>query len=62
MPERRVVITGYGMITPLGKDAEETFAKTSRGLSGIDYIKSFETKGLPCRIGGEVDIRWIDDL
>ena len=62
MPERRVVITGYGMITPLGKDAEETFAKTSRGLSGIDYIKSFETKGLPCRIGGEVDNRWIDEL
>ncbi len=62
MSERRVVITGYGMITPLGKDSEETFEKASRGLSGIDYIKSFETEGLPCRVGGEVNDRWIDEL
>jgi 3-oxoacyl-[acyl-carrier-protein] synthase II len=62
MPERRVVVTGYGMITPIGKDADETFEKTSRGLSGIDFIKSFDTRGLPCGIGGEVDDRWIDEL
>ena len=53
--KRRVVITGYGMVTPLGKNTEETFAKASKGESGIDYIKSFDTTGLPCRIGGEID-------
>ncbi|MHB8883160.1 MAG: beta-ketoacyl-[acyl-carrier-protein] synthase family protein [Thermodesulfovibrionales bacterium] len=62
MPERRVVITGYGAITPLGKTAEETFDRASTGLSGIDYIRSFETKGLPCQVGGEIDDRWIDEL
>ena len=55
----RVVITGYGMVTPLGKDAEETFSRASRGESGIDYIRSFDTTGLPCRIGGEVDDAWL---
>ncbi len=51
---RRVVITGYGMVTPLGKNSEETFIRASEGKSGVDYITSFDTRGLPCRIGGEI--------
>ena len=60
--ERRVVITGYGMVTPLGKNARETFEKAGNGESGIDYITNFDTTGLPCQIGGEVDDRWLDDV
>ncbi|UCD34730.1 MAG: beta-ketoacyl-[acyl-carrier-protein] synthase family protein [Nitrospiraceae bacterium] len=60
--KRRVVITGYGMITPSGRSADETFDNCSRGISGIDYIKSFDTTGLPCRIAGEVDDTWIDEF
>ncbi len=64
MPEqfrkRRVVITGYGMITPIGKNTEETFESANQGKSGIDYITTFDTRGLPCRIGGEVDDAWLD--
>lgn len=51
---RRVVLTGYGAVTALGKNAEETFLRASQGASGIDYIDSFDTRGLPCRIGGQV--------
>ena len=58
--KRRVVVTGYGMITPLGKNAEETFERASRGESGIDYISAFDTTHLPCRIGGEVKAEWIE--
>ncbi len=58
--KRRVVITGHGMITPSGKDTEETFKNCTRGLSGIDYITSFDTTGLTCNIGGEVDNKWLD--
>jgi len=57
---RRVVVTGYGMITSLGKNTEETFERCSQGLSGIDYIRSFDTTGLPCQIAGEVDNAWIE--
>ncbi|MGD0883435.1 MAG: beta-ketoacyl-[acyl-carrier-protein] synthase family protein [Thermodesulfovibrionales bacterium] len=60
--KRRVVVTGRGMITSLGKDTEETFAKACRGASGIDFISSFETRGLPCRIGGEVKNIWLDEM
>jgi 3-oxoacyl-[acyl-carrier-protein] synthase II len=56
---RRVVVTGYGMITPIGKDSGETFENARNGVSGIDFISSFETKGLPCRIGGQVSDSWL---
>lgn len=59
---RRVVITGYGMITPSGKNADETFRNCADGASGIDYIRSFDTSGFPCRIGGEVDNVWVEDF
>ncbi|HET6513598.1 MAG TPA: beta-ketoacyl-[acyl-carrier-protein] synthase family protein [Thermodesulfovibrionales bacterium] len=57
---RRVVITGYGMVTPLGKNTEDTFEKASQGKSGIDYLSRFDTSGLPCRIGGEVNDQWLE--
>jgi 3-oxoacyl-[acyl-carrier-protein] synthase II len=60
LPKRRVVITGYGMITPLGKDAEETFENASQGKSGIDYLTAFDTTHLPCRIGGQVKDEWLE--
>ncbi len=60
--KKRVVITGYGMITPSGRNTEETFENCSKGHSGIDYIKSFDTTGMPCRIGGEVNNSWLEDF
>lgn len=65
MPEksskRRVVVTGYGLITPLGKNTEETFANACNGVSGIDYITAFDTSGLPCQIGGQINAQWLEN-
>ena len=57
-----MVITGYGMVTPLGKNTEETFENASKGSSGIDYITAFDTTGLPCCIGGEIDNAWLEGV
>ncbi|MGA2226537.1 MAG: beta-ketoacyl-[acyl-carrier-protein] synthase family protein [Syntrophobacteraceae bacterium] len=57
---KRVVVTGYGMITPIGKNSQETFENAKNGVSGIDFLSSFETQGLPCRIGGQVDDSWLN--
>jgi 3-oxoacyl-[acyl-carrier-protein] synthase II len=62
LPKRRVVVTGYGMVTPLGKNTKETFDNAEAGLSGIDNISSFETSGLPCKIGGQVKDKWLDTV
>jgi len=50
------------MITPSGRNSKETFDNCSQGLSGIDYIKSFDTTGLTCTIGGEINNDWLDDF
>lgn len=57
---KRVVITGCGMITPIGRNSSETFANAREGVSGVDYLRAFETEGLPCRIGGQVDDNWLN--
>ncbi|SPF41987.1 3-oxoacyl-(acyl-carrier-protein) synthase 2 [Syntrophobacter sp. SbD1] len=60
--EKRVVVTGYGMITPIGKDSRQTFENAKNGVSGISLLSSFETEGLPCRIGGQVDDSGLNDF
>ena len=58
---RRVVVTGYGMMTSLGRNSEETFESASRGKSGIDTLTAFDTRHLPVRIGGQVKDEWLED-
>lgn len=51
---KRVVVTGLGMITPLGIGVEKTWEAICRGESGIGHITKFDTKDFPTRIAGEV--------
>jgi len=52
---RRVVVTGLGAVTPVGKTAPETWRAAVEGRSGIDFIRAFDADGLPVRIAAEVD-------
>jgi 3-oxoacyl-[acyl-carrier-protein] synthase II len=52
--ERRVVVTGMGVTTPLGNDVETFWDNAKNGRSGIDLISAFDTTDYPCKIGGEV--------
>jgi 3-oxoacyl-[acyl-carrier-protein] synthase II len=52
--DRRVVITGMGVITPIGKDLETFWRNLQNGVSGIDCITHFDTSAYDCRIAGEV--------
>ena len=54
MNERRVVITGLGVITPVGNDLESFWHSLKNGVSGIRTITAFDTSAYDCRIGGEV--------
>ena len=51
---RRVVVTGIGMVTPLGGSAESTWRRLVAGESGAGPITTFEVSDLPCRIGCNV--------
>ena len=54
MNDRRVVITGLGVVTPVGHDLEQVWSNLKNGVSGIRRIESFDTSEFDCRIGGEV--------
>jgi 3-oxoacyl-[acyl-carrier-protein] synthase II len=54
MKERRVVITGLGVMTPVGNDLETFWNNLKNGVSGIELVQAFDTTGYDCRIGGEV--------
>lgn len=51
---RRVVVTGTGVITPVGNDVETFWKNLLGGVCGIDFIKSIPTDDLPVKIAGEV--------
>lgn len=51
---RRVVVTGLGLVTPLGGDVETTWSNLIAGESGIATITRFDTEGQKCTIAGEV--------
>ncbi len=52
--KRRVVVTGVGMITPVGLDTEKSWEGLVSGRSGIGTITQFDDKDMPTRIAGEV--------
>jgi 3-oxoacyl-[acyl-carrier-protein] synthase II len=52
--ERRVVITGVGMVSPLGIGNRENWQALLQGRSGIGPITRFDASDYPCRIAGEV--------
>lgn len=51
---RRVVITGMGIISPIGKDIKTFWENLKNGVCGIDFIQNIDTTGLEVKIAGEV--------
>ena len=51
---RRVAITAFGAVTPIGLDALSTWESAVAGRSGIGFIESFDASEFPVRIAGEV--------
>ena len=51
---RRVLLTGTGVITPVGNDVQTYWKNLLDGVCGIDFLKSIPTDDLPVKIAGEV--------
>ena len=52
---RRAVLTGIGLVTPLGFDPDSFWEALRAGKSGVRPISNFDASALPVRIGG-VDV------
>ncbi len=53
-PDRRVVITGLGVVSCCGIGVEPFWRSVRDGVSGIDYIEGFDTSRMYCKIAGQV--------
>ncbi|MCF7785322.1 MAG: beta-ketoacyl-ACP synthase II [Prosthecobacter sp.] len=54
MSERRVVITGMGVVSPVGNNKDDFWKNIQAGKSGIRRIQSMDTEKYDCKIAGEV--------
>ena len=51
---RRVVVTGVGLVSPVGIGTEQSWRAIREGRSGISHITAFDASAFPCRIAGQV--------
>ena len=58
---RRVVVTGLGLVSPVGNSVEEGWANLVAGRSGIGPITRFDASAMACRFAGEVKGFRIED-
>ena len=61
MNKRRVVVTGMGMVTPVGNTVAETWTNILNGKSGIRVIDRFDTADFSVKIGGLIQGLAIED-
>ena len=54
MSERRVVVTGMGVVSPVGNDLETFWESLIKGRSGIGHFEAFDSTAYDCKIAGEV--------
>ena len=58
---RRVVVTGLGLLTPLGLGVDINWKRLVSGFVGINKINNFEVSDLPCKIAGQIPTKNEDD-
>jgi 3-oxoacyl-[acyl-carrier-protein] synthase II len=54
LSKRRVVVTGLGIVSPVGNDVAGAWARILAGRSGIDVVARFDTANFPTHFGGEI--------
>ncbi|MFG6447202.1 beta-ketoacyl-ACP synthase II [Roseateles sp. BYS180W] len=61
MSRRRVVITGLGLISPVGNSVTEGWSNITAGRTGIDRITAFDASNFACQFAGEVKGFQVED-
>lgn len=62
MSRRRVVVTGLGLVSPVGNTVTEGWSQLVAGRSGIDRITRFDASGMACQFAGEVKGFHVEDV
>jgi len=60
--KRRVVVTGMGMLTPLGNDVASSWQALQQGKSGVDFITHFDTEAYSTKFAGLIKNFAVEDF
>src|ERR1700750_728299 len=55
---RRVVVTGMGIVSSIGNNAQEVLASLREGRSGLVKAKDYAERGFRCQVHGEPQLNW----
>ncbi len=53
-PQKKIVVTGLGVITSLGCDVGTFWSNLTAGKPGVSLVDSFDTSSFTCKIGAEI--------
>jgi 3-oxoacyl-[acyl-carrier-protein] synthase II len=60
--KQKVLVTGFGIVSPVGRSAGENLAGLQRGKDGVSPVTAFDVSKTRCKTAGQVKDEWIDDI
>jgi 3-oxoacyl-[acyl-carrier-protein] synthase II len=58
----RVLVTGFGIVSPIGKGADENLASLRAGRDGVSPVTTFDVSKTRCKTAGQVNDEWLKDI
>lgn len=60
--KRRVLVTGFGIVSPIGRNASENLAGLQQGRDAVRPVTRFDVSKTRCKTAGQVDDDWLRDV
>jgi 3-oxoacyl-[acyl-carrier-protein] synthase II len=59
---QRVLVTGFGIVSPIGRGADENLAGLQEGRDGVSSVTAFDASKTRCKTAGQVNDDWLKDV
>src|SRR5258707_10673182 len=60
--KQRVLVTGFGIVSPIGNGASENLAGLRAGRDGVSTVTAFDVSKTRCKTAGQVNDDWLKDV
>jgi 3-oxoacyl-[acyl-carrier-protein] synthase II len=60
--QRRVLVTGFGIVSPIGRGVDENVAGLREGRDGVGPVTAFDVSKTRCKTAGQVNDDWLEDV
>src|SRR3954463_14722231 len=60
--KQRVLVTGFGIVSPIGNGVDENLAGLRAGKDGVGPVTGFDVSKTRCKTAGQVNDQWLKDV